>query len=146
MINVSSRWQETLFRQTVEELERRRVTGTAFDRIADQAPEGELGPRVARLRDALKERFGEPRVDEDAPQPNFRFLFELSPNTTYLEIGTEDGRHVFVDFLTTYLFMRSITPSKQTCRALWLPAYVQDAIGELKRIALEAGALDRPAA
>lgn len=146
MQNVSARLDETLFRQTIEELERRRVTGTAFDRLADDAPEGEMAPRVARFREAMEARFGAPRVDAEAGQPNFRFLLELSPNTSYIEVGTEDGRRVFVDFLTTHLFMRSITPSKETCRALWLPAYVQDAIAELKRIAIEAGALDRPAA
>ena len=146
MQNVSARLDETLFRQTIEELERRRVTGTAFDRLVDDAPEGQMGPRIARLREALESRFGAPRVDAEAERPNFRFLFELSPNTSYVEIGTEEGRRVYVDFLTTHLFMRSITPSKETCRALWLPAYVQDAIAELKRIALEAGALDRPAA
>lgn len=146
MIHVSSRLDDELFRKTIEELERRRVTGTPFDQIADEVPAGQVGPRVARLQAALKERFGEPRVDDTVEAPNFRFLFELSPNTTYIELGSKDGRHVYVDFLTTYLFMRSITPSKETCRALWLPRYVQEALRELKRIALEAGALDRPAA
>ncbi|GAB6877079.1 hypothetical protein [Thermaerobacter litoralis] len=146
MENVVDRLDQPLFRQTIEELERRRVTGTAFDRLEDDAPAGQLGPRVARLREALEARFGAPRVEADAEQPNFRFLFELSPNTSYLEVGTTDGRRVYVDFLTTYLFMRSVTPSKETCRALWLPGYVQEAIAELKRIAIEAGALDRPAA
>ncbi|HEY8393981.1 MAG TPA: hypothetical protein VIK92_04190 [Thermaerobacter sp.] len=146
MIHVSSRLDDELFRKTIEELERRRVTGTPFDHIAGEAPAGQMAPGVARLQAALKERFGEPRVDDTIPAPNFRFLFELSRNTTYIELGSKDGRHIYVDFLTTPLFMRSITPSKETCRALWLPREAQEALRELKRIALEAGALDRPAA
>ncbi|HEY8414427.1 MAG TPA: hypothetical protein VIK99_01515 [Thermaerobacter sp.] len=146
MIHVSSRLDEELFRKTIEELERRRVTGTPFDQIADEGPAGQMGPRVARLHQALRDRFGEPRVDDTLEAPNFRFLFELSRNTTYLELGSKDGLHVYVDFLTTHLFMRSITPNKETCRALWLPRYAQEALRELKNIAVEAGALNRPAA
>lgn len=147
MINASSRWEEPLFRQTIDELERRRVTGTALDRVNDQGAQGAMGPRVERLYSALKHRFGEPVPDDqEAGSHRFRFLFELARNTSYLEVGSEDGRRIYVDFLTTPLFMRSITPSKETCRALWLPLYVQQAIAELKRIAQEAGALDQPAA